>query len=74
MCEKLQFLGVVVGRNPMLVKPGLSQNQFVAACIRNIQPDVLRVVVVAESQFDGVRYFSTVEYSSSESSRVNDVR
>lgn len=73
MSEKLKFLRVVVGCNPMLVHPGLSQNQFVSACIRNIQPNVLRVIVVTESQFDGVRDFTTVEYSSSKSSGVNDV-
>jgi hypothetical protein len=73
MSEKLQFLSVVVWCNPMLVHPRLSQNQFVSACVRNVQADVLRVIVVTERQFDGVRYFSTVEYSSSESSRVNDV-
>lgn len=73
MSEKLEFLRVVVGCNAMLVHPRLSQNQLVSACIRNIQPDVLRVIVVTERQFDGVRDFSTVEYSSSKSSRVNDV-
>ena len=72
--EELELLGAVVRCNSMLVHPRLAQNQFMAACVRNVQAYVLRMLVVAEGQFDSVRDFSTVEYSSGKSSRVYDVR
>lgn len=74
MGAELELLSVVVGDNAMLVHPRLSQDKFVSACVGNVQANALRVFVVAEGQFDGVRDFTTVEHSSSKSSRVNDVR